>query len=245
MYQSEYKKLYCSLEEPQEVRSVSDFLNMVIYRIQKKKSWRELTKKYFDGSKLNEDELKIKPTLIPYGVAECFDSEILFRGQSDSGYEIVPSIARSYEECEIRRENLLEYEKSLIEAACLKFPDIFKPSLQPIELLAMLQHDGIRTRLLDVSENPLVALYFACCDNKEKDGEVIIFFNMRRKENPYPMMQAIADTYRLLESLSGIITVKKFLEKAYEQDLKILRNNTRWCIRINKSWYRYFQPRFL
>lgn len=35
------------------------------------------------------------------------------------------------------------------------------------------QHFGVPTRMLDFSTNPLVALYFACCDsNKDEDGSV-------------------------------------------------------------------------
>lgn len=139
MYRSEYLKLSISSKEPDSVRSVSDFINTIICKIQNKKSWDELTKKYFDNSDLNEEEMKIKPTLIHYNAAECYDSEILFRGQSSSDYDITPSIARSYKK-QGRRKNLLEYEKSIIDVACLKFPNVFKPSLLPIERLALMQH---------------------------------------------------------------------------------------------------------
>ncbi len=120
--------------------------------------------------------------------------ELLFRGQSDTAYELMPSLGRGRKfTCE---KSIFDEERNLIELAKYKLPDVFQNSLQPVELLALLQHHGIPTRMLDVTESALVALYFACCSNGKKDGEVVAFKHDQRDVTNYPVVNAIADSYR-------------------------------------------------
>lgn len=121
-------------------------------------------------------------------------SELLFRGQSNKAYELLPGIARGrHSSCQC---TIFNDERNLIEMSKFKMPDVFRNDQTPLELLALLQHHGIPTRLLDVTENALVALYFACCSNPDTDGEVIVFKHENEDVTNYPIVNAIADSYR-------------------------------------------------
>ena len=125
-------------------------------------------------------------------VSKLNPTEFLFRGHSDVKYLLLPNIARGRNtSCDI---TIFNGERNLIEMAKCKFPDIFRNDMYPLELLALLQHYGIPTRLLDVSENALAALYFACCSKPDADGEVFVFLNNNSHVANAPVISAIADT---------------------------------------------------
>lgn len=94
-----------------------------------------------------------------------------FRGQKNSAYDLIPSICHS-----MNNSTYLSIEKDLILEATLKYSNIFCNYNCNLELLTQLQHYGVPTRLMDVTLNPLVALYFACLpSSNEADGEVFVF----------------------------------------------------------------------
>ena len=125
---------------------------------------------------------------------ELHNEIMLFRGQSNKDYELLPSIGRN-RECSMDI-SIFEEERNLIELSKFKLPTVFSNDLQPIDLLALLQHYGIPTRLLDITESPLVALYFACCSNNDKDGEVIVFKNDEKEVANAPVINALAESYK-------------------------------------------------
>ena len=106
------------------------------------------------------------------------DDVLLFRGHSDSKFKLLPGIARSINDDKDSVpviEPILKFEKEMITKAIGKNPEIFYEDKYAVNLLVKLQHFGVPTRLLDVTYNALVALYFACIKDKDKDGEVIVF----------------------------------------------------------------------
>lgn len=96
---------------------------------------------------------------------------LIYRGQSSSEFSLQPSVFRN---------NLIKYEKALIDELVRKAPLEFSGLNSHLETLIKMQHYGLPTRLLDFSFNPLVALYFACKEeegeHKKDNGEIVAFY---------------------------------------------------------------------
>ncbi len=100
--------------------------------------------------------------------AEGTSTELYFRGQETEFWDIEPSIFR---------DDMLSIEHKLMQIPLQKSPTEFRDLNSMFDIMTKYQHYGMCTRLLDLTTNPLVALFFACkIHGVEKydteDGEV-------------------------------------------------------------------------
>ncbi len=99
--------------------------------------------------------------------------EVFYRGHSNrTKYRLEPSIFRKDERGNFINQDAEDrmYRELLVSNSADFHGDIYT-----LDRLVRMQHYSLPTRLLDITSNPLIALYFACKSNLDHDGEVVVF----------------------------------------------------------------------
>ena len=174
-----------------QITSVSEYLNII----------RKLDKAYAKDGGLNNP----------------VSSKFLYRGMAHKSWPLQPGIFRhitqQYEGWAPDTSRYLTFsnEKRILQHFRQEAAAFAPQGQHDSELwwLELAQHYGVPTRLLDWSENPLVALYFACEDNNQKEDAVVWMLNRlnynRYVQNQDPAYAFVEDETARREAIGNLV----------------------------------------
>lgn len=152
------------------------------------------------------------------------EGEFVSRGQVNSDWKVIPSIMRCCSSKDTAEALEIALLRPLFEGGVP-----YLNSYDPIEYLTILQHYGIPTKLLDVTLNPLKALFFACYDERhehiDNDGKLIIM-----PKSFFPPLQMNDHTLKSFKHSSILNTTNPIKRSVFMKRL------------LNINEIKYFEP---
>lgn len=149
---------------------------------------------------------------------------IIYRGQADVSWPLLPKIGRHpLKSSFVEKDIFLEFKRNYR----LYYNQVLTKDM---DILMLGQHYGLPTRLLDWTTAPLVALYFACCSNRNTDG--VVYLKELDSQNRY------IDEKRDLDPFSyqgNIFIFPEVFEKRFENQNGLFEYFANPCSESNAS----------
>jgi hypothetical protein len=144
-------------------------------------------------------------------VQEYANTSVIYRGVTSSKYELVPPVGRRRRGKKALAPKDERYILSLFKQRAIAH--LHRTPNDDWEWLAIAQHHGLPTRLLDWTRNPLVAAYFAVVEKHDGDSAIYAYKSNRHLQiQKHPDPFAVDRVARVVPSHSTLrITVQSGL----------------------------------
>ena len=157
------------------------------------------------------------------------DESLYFRGESSADWELRPSIMR---------DGLFRYENEMLTDLITRRPDDFDNAESAISQWVLAQHHGLKTRFLDITKNPLVALFHSS-ENKShshEDGRLHIFAVPRDMVEPFNSdgVSVVSSFAKLTQSDQEMLLTR--IASQTEREFSDAMNRLIQLVRVEKDY---------